>query len=118
MCRISLSNCSIIGQSHSTALHLDVRTAICDKYGHDVAVASFFHRAVINRDTYYSQAYQRRNSYTVSYVDGGTVKYGFIQHFLSFSFECVAVIKPLIPTTCYPQQLHPLQKCVVPVYIC
>ncbi len=96
--------------SHTTALHPDVRTT---KFDHDITVAFFFYRAVINRDTYYSKAYQcstSGNSYTVSYIDGGTIKYGFNQCFLSFSFDCVAVIEPLIPTSyvCYPQLLQKL----------
>ena len=118
--RLPLPDCSVLGPIHTTTLHPEVQKAIHDQYDVNVTMASIFYRAVINGKTYHSKEYTRtkvRNSYTVSYIDNGIPKYGFIQYFLSLPSFSVAVITPLTPTShyCYPQQLSILCKCLIPV---
>ena len=99
-----------------------MKQCILSYFNVHIGTASAFYRAKISGKTYYSRLYIRtdkRNSYTIGYVDCGQHKFGFINYFISLSSCSVAVVTPLTPNSsyCYPQQLRVLHQCIIPVSV-
>ena len=120
--RIVLPDCRVVGGIKTVHLEQEVVEMIQEKVMVDADVASKFTRAIVDGREYYSQAYTRitkRNSYTVCYKEGETMRYGLIKYFLSLPNESVAIVNTLTPTSayCYPQLLGILRSRIIPMKI-
>lgn len=120
--RLTLVDCSVIGDIEMVHLSLEVQEALRRDCGVEAVKVSRFLRASVKRVELYSFEYKRlktRNSYTVVYKENEEDKFGLIQYFLSLPTQSVAVVKRLKPTNnyCYSHQLRELQQRIIPVTV-